>query len=105
MAIHEGSRYTNVYAYDELWKGRWVTSFDIRTLVPLNLEDSIKHTWKETDRLDLLAYHYYGDPQYWWFILDANPQYFEESEIKKGDVLLIPPFSELRKVIFDDGEE
>jgi hypothetical protein len=34
----------------------------------------IEHTLTEGDRLDLLANHYYGDPQQWWRILDANPQ-------------------------------
>lgn len=26
----------------------------------------------ETDRLDLLAYKYYGDVRYWWIIAQAN---------------------------------
>lgn len=33
----------------------------------------LEHVWNDTDRLDLLADHYYGDPQLWWRILDANP--------------------------------
>ena len=32
------------------------------------------HTVREGDRLDLLAYRYYGDPARWWRISDANPQ-------------------------------
>lgn len=101
MAIYEGSRYSNVYTYEEDWvkRGGRVTAFNIRTLEKIDTTDALKHTWVEGDRLDILAHRYYGDTQYWWFILDANPKYMEESEIRNGDVLLIPPYSELRKVV------
>jgi phage tail protein X len=102
--MYEGSRYTNVYSYDEEKDGKLITAFNIRTLPKIDYTDSIKHTWIQSDRLDILAYNYYGDTQYWWFILDANPQYFEEHEIKNGDILLIPPYSELLEVIEDDEE-
>lgn len=102
MSMYDGSRYTNVFAFDEEYKGKEITSFNIRTLPKINVADSFRHTWVESDRLDLLSYTYYGDPQYWWFLLDANPQYFEEHEIKHGDILFIPPFSELRKVVSDN---
>jgi len=32
-----------------------------------------QHTLQESDRLDLLAFKYYGDPAKWWQISDANP--------------------------------
>lgn len=107
MAIYEGSRYTNVFAYDEEWKGKQVTAFYPRSLPKIDPieEKTIRHTWMEGDRLDILAARYYGNPKYWWFILDANPRYFEESEIKNGDVLVIPDFDYLQPLITDNGEE
>jgi hypothetical protein len=33
------------------------------------------HTLNQTDRLDLLAYKYYGNPKKWWLICDANPDF------------------------------
>jgi len=33
------------------------------------------HTVHESDRLDLLAFKYYGDPTRWWQISDANPKW------------------------------
>jgi hypothetical protein len=33
------------------------------------------HSIEEIDRLDHLAYKYYGDSQKWWRICDANPGY------------------------------
>ena len=35
-------------------------------------EDDIYIIAKETDRLDLLAYKYYGDVTMWWIIAKAN---------------------------------
>lgn len=102
--MFEGSRYRNVYAYEEEYKGKVVTAFHIRRLPKVDLRNSLKHTWIQGDRLDNLSTRYYGDPQYWWFILDANPRYMEEHEIQNGDILLIPPYSELRRVIEDNGE-
>jgi hypothetical protein len=32
------------------------------------------HTVREGERLDLLAFKYYGDPTRWWQIADANPE-------------------------------
>jgi phage tail protein X len=34
------------------------------------------------DRLDLLAYQYYGNQSYWWIIANANP------DVKKGTMAL-----------------
>ena len=99
MTIYEGSRYTNVYAYQEEHKGKTVMAFRNRSLTPIDNRESTQHTWIQSDRLDLLANQYYGETQYWWFILDANPMYMRESDIQNGDVLLIPPYSELRKII------
>lgn len=104
MAIYEGSRYSNVYTYEEDWvkRGGRVTAFHIRRLLDIDTTNAQKHTWIEGDRLDILSYRYYGQPQFWWFILDANTKYMKESEIRNGDVVLIPPYSELRKVIEDE---
>lgn len=105
MAIYEGSRYRNVYMYEENYKGKTVAAFHIRLLTSIDTRNATKHTWIEDDRLSNLATRYYGDPQYWWFILDANSsRYIEEHDIQNGDVLLIPPYSELRRVIEDNGE-
>jgi hypothetical protein len=37
-------------------------------------ESNVLHTVKGGDRLDLLAYKYYGDTTKWWQISDANPE-------------------------------
>ena len=107
MSIYEGSRYINVYTYEEEYKGKVVTAFNIRENANPILDEAIKHTWIEGDRLDNLSARYYGKPIFWWFILDANTKYMEEEEIQNGDILFIPPYSELAKIVEDDsdGEE
>lgn len=35
-------------------------------------EDDIYITTNNTDRLDMLAYRYYGNPRYWWIIAMVN---------------------------------
>lgn len=37
-------------------------------------EGRFAHTVREGERLDLLAFKYYGDPTRWWQIADANPE-------------------------------
>lgn len=39
------------------------------------------HTIVQGDRLDLLAYRYYGDASKWWIIADANHHLFKASEL------------------------
>lgn len=43
------------------------------------------------DRLDLLAYRYYGNVSYWWIIAHANP----ESKVGKG-TMMVPLGIQLR---------
>jgi hypothetical protein len=46
------------------------------------------HTVNERDRLDLLAFKYYGDPARWWQISDANPQFpFPIDLLDRGSVV------------------
>lgn len=58
----------------------------------------LEHTWTATDRLDLLAEHYYGDATRWWRILDANPEILCGLDLLAADavgrVILIPPADE-----------
>ena len=42
-------------------------------------------------RLDLLSYEYYGDPNYDWLIMQANPEYGSmEFKIPNNALLRIP---------------
>jgi nucleoid-associated protein YgaU len=50
----------------------------------------IVHTVKSTDRLDLLAYEYYGDPVAQWVIAVANDLEILPTDLNAGDTIRIP---------------
>lgn len=45
--------------------------------------------YNSSDRLDLISYRVYDDPQYWWVILAANG-YQIEFDIEDGEILRVP---------------
>jgi hypothetical protein len=54
-------------------RGRTLLS---KTLRPLpQVTGTFRHTVEEADRLDHLAYKYYAQPQRWWRLADANPEF------------------------------
>jgi hypothetical protein len=54
-------------------QGRATKSRDLRRLPEAS--GDFLHVVEETDRLDHLAYTYYGQPTKWWRICDANPAF------------------------------
>lgn len=62
---------------------------------PIFLENSfpITHISTENDRLDSLAYRYYGDAMKWWIIARANNLVNGSIAIKPGTKLSIPRLS------------
>jgi nucleoid-associated protein YgaU len=71
---------------------------DIRSRYVFDLTNAIYYTVVQGDTLDGIAYRQYGNAQLWWAIMDANPQYQSELEIKAGDVLCIPPYEQVVRV-------
>ncbi len=50
----------------------------------------VYYQWVEEDRIDLVAAKFYGDHEYWWQIMDANPEVLNAMEIAPGTILRIP---------------
>jgi nucleoid-associated protein YgaU len=48
------------------------------------------HQVTASDRLDLLAQQFYGDPRMWWQIADANPEVLDWTVLTPGQVIRIP---------------
>ena len=46
-----------------------------------------------------MAYRYYGVSALRWAILDANPKYKTEFDIKCGDRILIPDYEEVVGIV------
>jgi len=70
----KGSRYRNLSESVFLTaEGERIRSKVLRLIPPR--ESTVLHTVKGGDRLDLVAYKYYGDTTKWWQISDANPEW------------------------------
>lgn len=89
--IQWGSRYRrkDSYTSDDPRRGRE----PIEGAAPHLVGDTTvrrEHLVMEGDRLDLLAQRYYGDPQKYWLICDANDTVFPEDLLVLGRILQIP---------------
>ena len=70
----KGSRYRNLPESSALTAdGERLRGKEMRVIS--RLEGRFQHTVRDGDRLDLLAFKYYGDPGRWWQIADANPEF------------------------------
>jgi hypothetical protein len=69
----KGSRYRKVPESSPVnAQGERQRGIDLR-VIP-RADGRFAHTVREGERLDLLAFKYYGDPTRWWQVGDANPK-------------------------------
>ncbi len=88
----KGSRYKDIPNYTAVdTSGKAYQTKSLRWIP--ETRGTFMHTVKEGDRLDLLAYKYYGDPKRWWLISDANQDTFFPTDLLKepGKKIIIPP--------------
>lgn len=95
MAVFRDSRYTKTTPYV---RHTGTLILGIRNRNYFNIDKATFYTVVQGDIIDGIAYKQYGNAQLWWAIMDANPKYQSEIEIKPGDVLTIPSFDEVVKV-------
>ena len=96
MAVFQDSRYTKTSAY--IREGNTLT-LSIRERNYFNIGNATFYTVVQGDTIDGIAYRQYGNAQLWWAIMDANPKYQSEIDIKPGDVLTIPSLDEVVRVV------
>jgi nucleoid-associated protein YgaU len=88
--IFKGSRYQNVRTYTSVGPdGGPVTALCIR-FIP-DTPAGFVHAYRGDERLDLLAYRFYRNPEKFWLIADANSEMDPEDLLEPGRQLLIPP--------------
>jgi hypothetical protein len=89
--IFKGSRYENVGVMTVTdARGRATMALKIRFVPPTPA--GFRHTVIASDRLDLMAYHYYRNPEKFWLIGDANDELDAEELLRQpGRQVLIPP--------------
>jgi nucleoid-associated protein YgaU len=90
--IHKGSRYESLlqssYAVTTP-SGEQQVILPIRFIPPTPA--SFRHTVRQNERLDLLAFRFYRDPERFWLIADANDAMDPEDLLEPGLQLRIPP--------------
>ena len=48
------------------------------------------YEWNTTDRLDNISNKFLGNPDYWWKIMDINPEIADPFSISPGTQIRIP---------------
>ena len=97
MAVYENSRYLHTTIYNRLGIDSLV--FRLRERHIFSNDDIVLHEWCEGDTLDGISFRYYGRSDLYWVILDCNPQYQTELDIQVGDLLTIPEYTEVVKLL------
>ena len=92
MSIFEGSRYENskVYKLDEKY---FIGSRKI--LKKKNYSDNIIHTVIQGERLELIAYKYWGIADLYYIICDWNDIFNPLVDLEPGTVLTLPSFNKV----------
>lgn len=97
MAVYENSRYLHT---KEMTRLGWdAPTLQIRERFTFNQDNCELYEWCEGDTLDGVAYKYYENTALRWAILDANPKYRTEFDIKNGDVIMIPDYDEVVNLV------
>ena len=88
--IYLGSRYEDAditYVLDGRLGSTRATAFRS----PVTQEKEVQYWfWRQEDRIDIVATRFYGDPEQWWRIMDANPEIFDPLTIPIGTKIRIP---------------
>lgn len=88
--IFKGSRYEQVKTYQVTGPaGQTVTVLGIRFVPPTPA--GFQHAFTADERLDLLAFKFYRNPEKFWLIADANTEMDPDDLLEPGRRLWIPP--------------
>jgi hypothetical protein len=79
-------------------QGRTLVSKTLRLLPEVS--GTFRHTVEDADRLDHLAYKYYQQPQKWWRLSDANPEFLSPQALLGKEPLVTDRFP----VTFDGAQ-
>lgn len=87
--IFKGSRYDTTPVLTIEAGGRRESYLAMRVLPPTPA--GFQHTFRAGERLDLIAFKYYGKADRFWRIADANAETDPEDLLDPGLGILIPP--------------
>ena len=88
--VFKGSRYTNISVYQtNNADGQIVAALKPRFIS--QTAAGYLHAYTAGERLDLIAYKFYRNPEKFWLIADANNEMDPEDLLEPGRQLRIPP--------------
>jgi hypothetical protein len=91
MAIYKTSRYNNSdIDYISTEEGGDTTAIVFYEFSELGTLTWMDYLWKDGDRLDRVAFHFYSNPHAWWVIAEANPEIEDILNIPAGAILRVP---------------
>jgi len=77
-----------------------VEFWDMNELPPIPVrDDELQYTVTYVDRIDLLAYTFYGDPVLWWVLAAANGMQILPTDLKPGSVIRVPSLAYVQSVL------
>lgn len=85
-----GSRYQGEPLYVQQEEDGPARQFVLRSTLPSSAATSRNHVWEESDRIDRVAEKYLGSGDFWWMLMDRNPEVIDPQNISSGTVLRIP---------------
>lgn len=91
MTVFSGSRYVTTPPT----KVGNTIMLKLRERHKFDISKASLYTVIQGDTIDGIAYKLYGNASLWWAIMDANPKYQNELDMKAGDVINIPALDEV----------
>ena len=88
--IFKGSRYANVATYQATDAGGNIVTALKTRFIPATPAGYLL-TFTADERLDIIAYKFYRNPEKFWLIADANTEMDPEDLLEPGRQLPIPP--------------
>jgi hypothetical protein len=91
MSIFKGSRYEySTIDYVATTAGLIEKPIVLYTASDLGLTSYWEHTYIQGERLDAIAYKYYKNSEYWWLIVEYNPEINDFINLTPGTILRVP---------------
>jgi hypothetical protein len=88
-----------IYADSRYADGSFLKAFDSKTKVfyttvlrnfPTGSSDFFYYSWVAGDRIDVIAHKILGSSDFWYKIMDVNPEIIDPMNIEPGTVIRVP---------------
>ena len=88
--IYSDSRYANGKIYRAYHPATQAYEATVNRTFPTKTAEYWVYQWQINDRIDKVAYRYFGNADEWWRILDFNPELPNPTSIEPGTMIRIP---------------